>query len=352
MSKVISKKQLFHSVKQIIDEAKKQVVRNVNSVMVFTYYHIGRMIVEDEQQGTKRAEYAKQILINLSIALTKEYGKGYSIDNLELMRKFYLTYSQISESPSRKSTLQKSESLIRKFNNITDFTNSFHLSWTHYIQLIKIHNKNERKFYEIEAIQNNWSVRELQRQYQSSLYERLALSRDKKGVKKLALKGQNIEQPTDALKQPYVLEFLDLKEDVRYSESDLETAIITKLEHFMLELGKGFLFEGRQKRFTFEGDSYYVDLVFYNRLLKCFVLFDLKIGKLTHQDIGQMQMYVNYYDRKVKTKDETPTIGVILCKEENKTVIEFTLPENNKQIFAKEYKLYLPTKEDLKKQLK
>lgn len=352
MSKSISNKQLFTSVKQLIDEAKKQVVRNVNSVIVFTYYHVGRMIVEDEQQGTKRAAYAQQTLSNLSIVLTKEYGKGYSTDNLELMRKFYLSYSQISESASRKSAIQKSETTSRKFNNITDFANAFTLSWSHYVQLIKIDNKKERTFYEIEAIQNNWSVRELQRQYQSSLFERLALSRDKKGVKKLATKGQNIEQPTDALKQPYVLEFLGLKEDERYSESDLETAIISKLEHFMLELGKGFLFEGRQKRFTFEGDSYYVDLVFYNRLLKCFVLFDLKIGKLTHQDIGQMQMYVNYYDRKVKTKDELPTIGIILCKEENKTVVEFTLPENNKQIFAKEYKLYLPSKEELKKQLK
>lgn len=216
---------------------------------------------------------------------------------------------------------------------------------------MKISNVDERSFYEIEATQNNWSVRELARHYNSSLYERIALSKDKKAVKKLSQKGQIIEAPTDVLKSHYVLEFLNLKEDNTYSETDLETAIINKLEHFMLELGKGFLFEGRQRRFTFEGDSFFVDLVFYNRLLKCFVLFDLKIGKLTHQVIGQMQMYVNYYDRIVKTKDENSTIGIILCKEENKTVIEFTLPENNKTIFAKEYKAVLPSKADLRKQL-
>jgi len=189
-------------------------------------------------------------------------------------------------------------------------------------------------------------------QFNAALYERLALSRDKKAVKELAKKGLVIEKSTDALKSHYVLEFLDLKEDNRYTENELETAIINKLEHFMLELGKGFLFEGRQRRFTFEGDSFFVDLVFYNRLLRSFVLFDLKIGRLSHQDIGQMQMYVNYYDRMIKTKDENPTIGIILCKEENKTVVEFTLPENNNTIFAKEYKAVLPTKADLKKQLK
>ncbi len=177
------------------------------------------------------------------------------------------------------------------------------------------------------------------------------MSRDKKAVKKLSQKGQIIERPTDPLKNPVVLEFLELKEDCSYTESDLENAIINKLEHFMMELGKGFLFEGRQKRFTFEGDSFYIDLVFYNRLLRCYVLLDLKIGRLTHQDIRQMQMYLNYYDRKIRLPDENSTIGIILCKEQNKTVIEFTLPENNKSIFAKEYKLYLPSKEELKRQL-
>lgn len=217
---------------------------------------------------------------------------------------------------------------------------------------MKIENPDERNFYEIEASQNNWSVRELTRQFNSAIYERLILSRDSEEIKELAQKGQIIGKPTDVLKSHYVLEFLDLKEDNRYSESDLETGIINKLEHFMLELGKGFLFEGRQRRFTFEGDSFFVDLVFYNRLLKCFVLLDLKIGKLNHQDIGQMQMYVNYYDRKVKLAEENSTIGIILCKEENKTVIEFTLPENNNTIFAKEYRAILPSKEELRKQIR
>jgi predicted nuclease of restriction endonuclease-like (RecB) superfamily len=325
---------LFENIRKVIASTQQNIVRNVNAAMVFAYFQIGRMIVEHEQQGNQRANYAKETLLKLSIALNKEFGKGYSVSNLEYMRSFYLIYQKrisqsvigISESP-------------------------FNLSWTHYIQLLKIKDVNERNFYEIESVNNNWSVRELQRQYNSSLFERLSLSKDKDEVSQLAHYGQLIEKPTDVLKSHYVLEFLGLEEKAKYSESDLEAAIIDKLENFMLELGKGFLFEGRQRRFTFEGDSFYVDLVFYNRLLRCFVLLDLKIGKLTHQDIGQMQMYVNYYDRKIKLPEEKPTIGIILCKEENRTVIEFTLPENNEQIFAKEYKAVLPTKEDLKKQL-
>ncbi len=337
---------LFQSVRTIIQEAQQRIVRNVNTTMLITYFEIGRIIVEHEQKGKRRAGYAEEILKQLSEDLTKEFGKGYSRSNLEYMRSFYLTYqTRIPQSLIGESTnSKKSQSLVGNF--------PFSLSWTHYIQLLKIENEAERNFYEIEATQNYWSVRELQRQFNSAIYERVALSKDKKGVKSLAKKGQIIEKPTDVLKSHYVLEFLDLKEDTRYSENDLETAIIDKLEHFMLELGKGFLFEGRQKRFTFEGDSFFIDLVFYNRFLKCFVLFDLKIGKLTHQDIGQMQMYVNYYDRKIKLPEENNTIGIILCKEENKTVVEFTLPENNKQIFAKAYKQILPSKEDLKKQLR
>jgi len=339
---------LFISVKQLIENAKSSIVRNINTAMLLTYFEIGKVIIENEQDGKDRAEYAKETLKNLSKQLTKEFGRGYSVDNLQWMRKFYLMYqnriSEKYETVSRNSA----EAVIYESVSRNSF---FSLSWSHYIQLMKIENSDERNFYEIEASQNNWSVRELTRQFNSAIYERLALSRNEKEVKKLAQKGQIIEKPTDVLKSHYVLEFLDLKEDNRYSESDLETGIINKLEHFMLELGKGFLFEGRQCRFTFEGDSFFVDLVFYNRLLRCFVLFDLKIGKLTHQDIGQMQMYVNYYDRKVKLEEENPTIGIILCKEENKTVIEFTLPENNNTIFAKEYRAILPSKEELKKQI-
>lgn len=344
MANILKKDSFFHSVKSLIEEARRHVVRNVNTTMVFTYFQIGRMIVEEQQGGKERADYAKETITLLSEQLTQEYGKGYSTSNLEYFRQFYSTYqSRISQTVFGKSDLPGAFDI---------FSKHFALSWSHYTQLLKIKNDEERRFYEIEAHKNNWSLREMQRQLNAALYERLALSKDKEGVARLAVEGQIIEAPTDVLKSHYVLEFLDLNEDNRYSENDLETAIINKLEHFMLELGKGFLFEGRQRRFTFEGDSFYVDLVFYNRLLKCFVLLDLKIGKLTHQDIGQMQMYINYYDRKTKTPDENPTIGIVLCKEENKTVVEFTLPEDNKTIFAKEYKLYLPSKEELKKQLR
>ncbi len=314
------------------------------------------MIVEDEQSGKSRAEYAKQTLKQLSIDLTRDFGKGFSHRNLEYFRKFYLNYSnRISKTSSAKSSgtgrIIKFKEKGRISQTLSAFSQSFALSLSHYILLMKIGNEDEQRFYEIESEKNNWSVRELQRQFDSSLYERLALSKDKKAVKELARKGQIIEKPTDALKHHTVLEFLELREDERYTESDLENAIINKIEHFMLELGKGFLFEGRQKRFTFDGDSFYVDLVLFNRLLKCFVLIDLKIGRLSHQDIGQMQMYVNY-DRKMKLPEENSTIGIILCKEENKAVVEFTLPVDNKSIFAKEYKLYLPSKEQLKRQLK
>ncbi|MDQ2719954.1 MAG: PDDEXK nuclease domain-containing protein [Bacteroidota bacterium] len=341
---------LFHSVKSLIESAKNQIIRTVNTTMTFTYFEIGRMIVDNEQDGKYRADYSKKVLVQLSEQLTKEFGKGYSPTNLEYIRKFYKVYSnRIPQSVVGK--FEKSSRTEIPQSLIEEFKAPFVLSWTHYIQLLKIENNDERNFYEIEAAHGNWSVRELQRQFNSSLFERLALSRDKKSIKELARKGQIIEKPTDALKHHTILEFLDLKEDESYTESDLENAIINKIEHFMLELGKGFLFEGRQKRFSFNGENFFVDLVLYNRLLKCYVLFDLKIGKLNHQDIGQMQMYVNYYDRKIKLPEENSTIGIILCKEENKAVVEFTLPENNRTIFAKEYKLYFPSKEQLRKQL-
>jgi predicted nuclease of restriction endonuclease-like (RecB) superfamily len=348
--------QLYNSIKELIESSKSNIVRNVNTTIILTYFEIGRMIIEDEQNGKSRAEYAVKTLKQLSIDLTKEFGKGFSQRNLEYFRKFYLNYSdRIRKTSSPKASGSGRPKMIKNKSKISQtlsaISQPFHLSWSHYVILIKIDNREEQKFYEIESERNNWSVRELQRQFDSSLYERLALSKDKKAVKELARKGQVIEKPMDALKHHTVLEFLDLREDERYTESDLETAIISKIEHFMLELGKGFLFEGRQKRFTFEDDSFFVDLVFYNRLLKCYVLIELKIGRLTHHDIGQMQMYVNYYDRKMKLTDENSTLGIILCKEENKTVVEFTLPKDNKTIFAKEYKLYLPSKDELKKQL-
>jgi predicted nuclease of restriction endonuclease-like (RecB) superfamily len=336
---------LFENIKALLHEARNAVVRNINTAMVVTYFEIGRMIVLDEQQGKKRADYAEETLKNLSLDLTREFGKGYSERNLRSFRQFYLTYNTRA---IWQSAIAKSKTDISRTSNAEI---PFKLSWTHYLLLMRISNENERRFYEIEATNQNWSVRELERQFNSSLYERLALSRDRKKVRELSEKGHVIAMPQDAIKEPYVLEFLGLREESAYSETDLETAIINRIEHFMLELGKGFLFVGRQKRFTFDEEHYFVDLVFYNRLLRCFVLIDLKIGKLKHQDIGQMQMYVNYYDRMIKSPDENSTVGIILCKEAKKAVVEFTLPKDNEQIFARKYQLYLPSKEELKRQL-
>jgi len=269
--------------------------------------------------------------------LTKEFGKGFSVDNLENMRRFYLVYRK-SETLSRISENDISETLSSNFN----------LSWSHYLKLMRIDDVNERNFYAIEAFKNKWSVRELQRQFDSALYTRLVLSRDKEKVKELSEKGLVIEKPKDAIKDPYILEFIGLPEHAEYSESELEQELIDKLEHFLLELGNGFTFVARQKRISFDDKHFRIDLVFYNRILKCFVLIDLKIGEIKHQDLGQIQMYVNYYDREVRLEDENKTIGIILCKDKSKSVVEYTLPENNEQIFASKYQTVLPTKEELK----
>jgi predicted nuclease of restriction endonuclease-like (RecB) superfamily len=292
---------------------------------VDTYFEIGRLIVEEEQNGKSKAEYGQNLITELSLKLTTEFGKGFSTTNLKQMRTFYLTYS--------------------KGQTVSD---EFRLSWSHYLMLMRIDNVEERKFYEIETAENSWSLRELQRQFDTALYERLALSRNKNEVKKLSEKGLTIEKAQDSLKDPYVLEFLGLPEETKYSETELEQKLIDKLEHFLLELGKGYTFVGRQVRFTFDDKHFRVDLVFYNRLLQCFVLIDLKIGEITHQDLGQMQMYVNYYDRFVKLDTENKTIGIILCKKKNDTLVEITLPENNEQIFASKYLTVLPSKKELK----
>ena len=313
--------------------------------MTLTYFLIGRYIVEDEQQGEQRAGYAQETLKFLSAELNRTYGRGYSVDNLENMRRFYLAY----QNRLSFANGEKSENASRILPNINQ--QPFSLSWSHYVLLSRVSDTNERNFYEIEATQNSWGIKELRLQYDSSLYERLVLSQNKGQVKDLSKKGHVVEKPADAIKNPYVLEFLGLDEKHTYAESDLETAIIHKLEHFMLELGKGFLFAGRQVRFTFDEDHFYVDLVFYNRLLRCFVLIDLKIGKLKHQDLGQMQMYVNYYDRNVKADDENKTIGIIICKDKNDAMVEITLPEGNEQVFASQYQLYLPSKKELKQQV-
>lgn len=321
---------LFEKITNLLEKGRKKVYTQINSVLTYTYWQIGREIVEFEQGGKKRAEYGEEVIKRLSKDLTKHLGKGFSYRNLQQIKKFYLLFS-------KKQTVS---------------AESFGLSWSHYVRLLSIDNCEERSFYEIESKKNNWSVRELSRQFDTSLYERLALSKDKKGIKELAQKGQIVTKTEDALKEPYVLEFLGFGESYKYSESDLETAIIDNLQNFLLELGKGFTFVARQKRITSGAKHFYIDLVFYNRLLKCFVLVDLKIGELKHQDIGQMQMYVNYYDREIKEESENTTIGIILCKEKDDFVIDFTLPKDNKKIFAKKYQLYLPSKNELKKELK
>jgi len=326
MSKLSVNEDGFYSkILDLLKSARKTVVQSVNKTIVDTYFEIGRLIVEEEQNGKSKAEYGQNLIAELSQKLTTEFGKGFSTTNLKQMRTFYLTYS--------------------KGQTVSD---EFRLSWSHYLMLMRIDNVEERRFYEIETTENSWSLRELQRQFDTALYERLALSRNKNEVKKLSEKGLTIEKAQDTLKDPYVLEFLGLPEETKYSETELEQKLIDKLEHFLLELGKGYAFVGRQVRFTFDDKHFRVDLVFYNRLLQCFVLLDLKIGEITHQDLGQMQMYVNYYDRFVRLDTENKTIGIILCKKKNDTLVEITLPENNEQIFASKYMTVLPSKKDLK----
>ena len=360
--KSLNNQKLIKNIEQLILQARKQVVSSVNTVMVYTYFSIGKMIVENEQEGNKRAKYGEVTLKVLSQYLTDKFGKGWTVENLTLMRKFFIVYSDNKINNNTKKDLvntvyqieKQSKNTSPKFvNSVYEFdtSNKFVLSWSHYIILMRIENVAERKFYEIECAKQNWSVRQLSRQINSSLYERLALSRRKEDVLKLSTKGQVIEKPSDIIKNPLTLEFLGLKTDSSYTETKLEQAIINKLQEFLLELGKGFLFEARQKRFTFNEQHFFVDLVFYNRLLQCYVLIDLKIDKLTHQDLGQMQMYVNYYDRYVIKENEKPTIGILLCKEKNDALIKLTLPKDS-NIYAQEYKLYLPDKKLLQAKLK
>ena len=353
---------LLADIRGFILAARRAVVRSVDILQVVTSFEIGRRIVEHAQHGTNRAAYGKVVVEELAKRLTAEFGKGFSKSNLEYMRRFYTMYRDrypsIAQTPSGQLTSQgKSQTASGASSAVSPLARRatspkppFALGWSHYVLLMGIGDPEERAFYEIEAVENGWSIRELKRQFNASLYERLALSRDKRGIRKLAQHGQIVSRPHDLLKEPYVLEFLGLDEKAAYSETDLESAIIDKLEHFLLELGKGFLFEARQKRFTFDTDHFFVDLVFYNRLLHCYVLIDLKIGKVTHQDLGQMQMYVNYFDRQVKREDEQPTIGIILCKKKHDALVTITLPKNA-NIHAREYRLYLPSKEELRRKL-
>jgi predicted nuclease of restriction endonuclease-like (RecB) superfamily len=310
----------------IIETARKRVQSVVDHEMVCAYWEIGREIIEDEQQGERRAEYGKALIENLAKELTARHGKGFDRSNLWNMRGFYLAFPKL-------------DALRRE------------LSWTHYRQLLKIEEPKKRSFYEIESSNGNWSTRELERQMNSMLFERLALSRDQDGIMALAREGEVLREPADMVKDPYVLEFLGLPQSELLYEKELESGLLEHLQKFLLELGKGFSFVARQKRITLDGDHFFIDLVFYNYILKCFVLIDLKIGKLTHQDMGQMQMYVNYYTREMMNEGDNPPIGILLCETKSDAVVRYTLPEGGKQIFASRYKLYLPTEDELRAEL-
>jgi len=326
MSQKITKIELYNSIKNAIENARQFTAKTVNSTMVKTYWEIGRLIVEDEQEGKTRAVFGGKVLEKLSIQLSKEFGKGFDVSNLRNMRKFYIIF------PIRDAVRHE-------------------LSWTHYRTLIRIEKPKARQFYLKESIEGNWSTRQLNRQINSFFYERMLSSKDKQQLIN-EVKTNQTNSSTDFVKDPFVLEFLNLKDVPNLAEKDIEKSILDNLQQFLLELGKGFSFVGRQKRITSAtGKHFYTDLVFYNYILKCFVLFDLKMGELTHQDIGQMDMYVRYYEDKIKNPDDNPTIGIILCSEKDQTIVKYSVLEESQQLFASKYKLYLPSEEELAKEL-
>lgn len=323
-----SVEELYSSIKIIIEEARNNAYRAVNFTMVQSYWHIGKLIVEEEQNGNQRADYGTSLLKDLSTRLSKDFGKGFDESNLRHMRNFY-------------GSNQKQDALRPE------------LSWTHYRLLLKVERKDARQFYMQESIEGNWSTRTLERQINSLYFERLVMTK-KEGkalVKEEAEEKKIIMEATDIIKDPYVLEFLDLKENPNFYEQELEQAIIDKLQEFLLELGKGFSFVGRQQRLSIDDDHFYIDLVFYNYILKCFLLIDLKTGKLTHQDVGQMDMYVRIYEEQIRQENDNPTIGLILCSEKNNAVAKYSLLKDSKQIFASMYKTFLPTEKQLKQEI-
>ncbi|MFA6089379.1 MAG: PDDEXK nuclease domain-containing protein [Candidatus Woesearchaeota archaeon] len=317
---------VYTDIRQILDIARNKAYKAINFAMVEAYWNIGKIIIKEEQKGKERAEYGSYLIKELSKRLTKEFGKGFDERNLWYMKSFYVAFPILNALRSQ-------------------------LSWTHYRLLLKIEKEESRQFYMIECVNNKWSTREFERQINSLLYERLILSKSSKKIKDLSFKGQEIQTPKDLIKDPYILEFLNIKDNYTLIEKDLESILVEKLKQFVLELGKGFSFVSRQKRITLGGDHYYVDLVFYNYILKCFVLIDLKTGKLTHHDIGQMDFYVRYFEKEVKSRDDNKTIGLILCTDKNETMVKYTSLNDNKNIFASKYKLYLPTVEELKNEI-
>jgi predicted nuclease of restriction endonuclease-like (RecB) superfamily len=351
---------LMDRVVSILEQARATVARSVNSNMVIAYWFIGREIVEALQSGEDRAEYGESLLDDLSAQLSKRYGRGFSATNLRYFRLFYQSFSdrlpEIHHSTSDELTFLTQDTVLADLTAALKTPEdrkgfSPNLTWTHYRVLCKVENPVERRFYEIEAEKTGWSVSALERQIHSFLFARLLKSRDKSGVLALAEHGQTVSQPIDVIKQPYVLDFLDLPDQARLHESDLETAIIENLQPFLLELGKGFAFVGRQYRITTESQHFFIDLVFYNFLLKCFVLIDLKIGRLEHQDVGQMDMYLRMFDDLKRGEGDNPTVGLILCAEKDEVVARYSILHESQQMFASKYMLYLPTEEELRKEL-
>ncbi|MDP2208571.1 MAG: PDDEXK nuclease domain-containing protein [Bacteroidota bacterium] len=372
---------LFKRIASILSDARRKVVREINQTQVLAYWEIGKEIVEFEQKGRIHGEYGERLIERLSKDMLQKFGRGFSSTNLKMMRLFYQSFpirqtlsdesleKQKFQIPTRvtKKMSEKTQTLSAKFikGNKSQVlsrkseirpTLSFQfkpiLSWSHYCELLKVEEPLARSFYEKEAFQNNWSVRELKRQINSMLFERLTLSKDTKAVMKIAKKGQILEKPEDAIKDPYILEFLNLKEESAYTESQLEQTLIDKLQYFLLELGKGFTFVARQKRITIANRHYYIDLVFYNRLLKCFVLIDLKTGDLDHADVGQMNFYLNYFKENEKQEDENNPIGLILCAKKDDLFAKYILGGLDNKVFASKYKLTLPTENELRRKLK
>lgn len=318
---------LLSDISALLTEGRKKSFQQVNTILVETYWNIGRCIVEHEQQGKDKAEYGSRLLKDLARDLSRQFGKGFSRSNLQYMRLLYLAYP-------------KCQTLSGK------------LSWSHYTELLSISDEMARSFYEKQCINDNWSVRELKRQRQSGLYERLSLSKDKKGVLQLSREGQIVEKAEDIVKDPYVFEFLGLPEMKQYSERDLERRLIDNLSSFLLELGKGFAYIGNQYRITLNNTHYYIDLVFYHRILKCFVLIDLKLGKVNHQDVGQMNMYLNYLQEEESCEDDNPPIGIVLAADKDKILVDYATGSISNQLFVSRYQLYIPDKKVLAEELK
>ena len=352
---------IYGPIRKILESARASAARSVNTTQVMANWLIGREIVEEEQRGTRRAGYGEELLVGLAEKCRVDSVLGYSVQNLRYMRQFYLVYPELAPADQIRHALrgeldatQTLPEILYAPRQISWQPGQLHpnLCWTHYRTLLRVDKPEARAFYEIEAVKNNWAARELERQINSLLYERLALSRDRKGLMRLATKGHEVQQPADVFKDPVVMEFLGLPESPKLVETELEQALIDNLQSFLLELGKGFAFVARQERLTLEGDHFYIDLVFYHTILKCFVIVELKTGKLTHQDLGQLQLYVNYYDRERRTEGDNPTLGLILCTDKNDTVVKYTLGrDQRKTIFASRYKLHLPTEAELKAEL-